>query len=348
MASAVSPEFLAAFRQTAGDGGAMSFARFMELALYHPGTGYYSKRRRRIGRAPEADFFTATSLGPVFGELVVAACVTLLDQRPPRDYTFVEIGAESPAPGHVEGFAASADRPGGVLAGVAHPFTATATISLGQPLRLPARAVVFSNELFDAQPCHRLVRQAGRWREGGVGLRDDGLAEVLLPELTPEVRAVLDRLPASAPDGYRIDLPLAAEQLAERIAAQPWAGLFVAFDYGKSWCELTEDTPAGTVRAYHRHEQSNDLLAHPGEQDLTCHVCWDWLGEALTAHGFAAPVLESQEAFFVHHAAPALSRLTTSEAGRFSGRKLGVMQLLHPGNMGQKFQVLWARRNSRA
>jgi SAM-dependent MidA family methyltransferase len=330
MASAVSPEFLATFRQAAGDGGALSFARFMELALYHPDTGYYAKRRRRIGRAPEADFFTATSLGPVFGELVVAACVTLLDQRPPRDYTFVEIGAESPAES--------------VLAGVAHPFAATATITLGQPLRLPARSVVFSNELFVAQPCHRLVREAGRWREAGVALRGDALNEVLLPELTPEVQAVHDRLPAAAPENYRIDLPLAAAQLAERIAAQPWAGLFVAFDYGKSWRELAEDTPGGTVRAYLRHQQSNDLLAHPGEQDLTCHVCWDWLSEALTAHGFATPVLESQEAFFVHHAAPALSRLTAAEAGRFSERKLGVMQLLHPGNMGQKFQVLWARR----
>jgi SAM-dependent MidA family methyltransferase len=352
MASAIPPEFLAAFRQAAGDGGALSFARFMELALYHPDAGYYAQQRRRIGRAPEADFFTATSLGPVFGELVVAACVALLDQRPPRDYTFVEIGTEPPAPGNVGGVDSSPDGPGGVftptrsgLAGVAHPFAAVATISLGQPLQLPPRAVVFSNELFDAQPCHRLVRQAGCWRESGVGLRGDALEEVLLPELTSEVQAVLDRLPAAAPDGYRIDLPLAAAQLAARIAAQPWAGLFVAFDYGKSWRELAEDTPAGTVRAYLRHRQSNDLLARPGEQDLTCHVCWDWLNEALTAHGFAAPVLESQEAFFVHHASAALSRLTAAEAGRFSGRKLGVMQLLHPGNMGQKFQVLWARRD---
>lgn len=344
MASVVPPEFLAAFRQAAGDGGAMSFAHFMELALYHPDAGYYAQRRRRIGREPDTDFFTATSLGPVFGELVVEACVALLDQWPPRDHTFVEIGAESPAPGNVEGFDSAPHKPGGVLADVAHPFAAAATISLGQPLRLPARAVVFSNELFDAQPCHRLVRQADRWRETGVGLRDDVLEEVLLPDFTPEVQAVLDCLPAAAPDGYRVDLPLAAAQLAERITAQLWAGLFVAFDYGKSWRELAQDTPAGTVRAYFRHRQSNDLLASPGQQDLTCHVCWDWLSETLTAHGFAAPVLESQEAFFVHHASAALSRLTAAEAGRFSGRKLGVMQLLHPGNMGQKYQVLWARR----
>jgi len=395
-----SPEFLEVFRQHAGPEGAISFAHFMELALYHPDAGYYAQRRRRIGREPDTDFFTATSLGPVFGELVVAACLDLLGRHPPHEHTFVEVGAEisagimqsnsdptPPLKNHLVGgvgaclqaippvqsrassllqlhgpdsTSASAgakaladmqDRLGGVssptgsvLTGVAHPFAAAVTISLGQPLRFPARAIVFSNELFDAQPCHRLVRESDRWRESGVGLRDESLEEVLLPEFTPEVQAVLDRLPAAAPEGYRIDLPLAAAQLAARIAAQPWAGLFVAFDYGKSWRELAEDTPAGTVRAYFRHRQGNDLLARPGEQDLTCHVCWDWLSEALTAHGFAAPVLESQEAFFVHHSSTALSRLTAAEAGRFSGRKLGVMQLLHPGNMGQKFQVLWARR----
>jgi SAM-dependent MidA family methyltransferase len=377
----ISPAFLAAFREQADADGTMSFARFMELALYHPGVGYYARPARRIGRDRDTDFFTATSLGPLFGELVVGACRDLLGGQAPDGFTFVEIGAEPPArsdlgslvPCPVEGAApsaplgnsaatarrppvsggsriASGDQPlsGSVLAGVTHPFAAPAAIALGQPLRMPPRCIVFSNELFDAQPCHRLVRTAGRWRECGVALQGDSLTEVLLPDLAAEVQTVRDRLPAVAPEGYRLDLPLAAEELAARIAAQPWAGLFVAFDYGKSWRELTEATPAGTVRTYRRHRQSNDLLAQPGEQDLTCHICWDWLSGALTAHDFAAPVLESQEAFFVNHAAPALSRLTAAEADRFSARKLGVMQLLHPGNMGQKFQVLWARREQRA
>ncbi len=273
----------------------------------------------------------------MFGELVAVACARLLGRRPPGGHIFVEIGTESEdsTPGQT----------GGVMTEVRHPFAAAQDLPLGRPLRVPLQAVVFSNELFDAQPCHRLVRQTGRWREIGVALRNGSLKEVLLPDLTSEVRAVLARLPDSSPDGYRIDLPLAAERLAAQIAAQSWTGLFVAFDYGKSWRELAEDTPAGTVRAYFRHTQSNDLLANPGEQDLTCHVCWDWISAALAAHGFGAPVLESQEAFFVHHAAPALSRLAAAEASRLSVRKLGVMQLLHPGNMGQKFQVLWALRD---
>ena len=329
-----SPAFLAAFRRAAGAGAVLPFDRFMEFALYDPAAGYYARNRPRVGRTAAADFFTAASLGPVFGELVAEACGSLLAPRRAADYTAVEIGVEPGGP------------PGGVLAGAAHPFAGVVTLPRGRPLAVPPRAVVFSNELFDAQPCHRIVRRGGAWRELGVALRAGALAEILLPQPAPAVAAVLDRLPASAPEGYHIDLPLAAAALAARIAAQPWAGLFVAFDYGKSWRELAEATPAGTARAYARHAQSNDLLAQPGEQDLTCHVCWDWIGAALTERGFRAPVLESQEAFFVHHAAPALRRLTEAEAGRVSSRKLAALQLLHPGNMGQKFQVLWALRDA--
>ena len=384
--SMASPGFIAAFREHADADGMMSFARFMDLALYHPGTGYYARRRLRIGRAADTDFFTAASLGPVFGELVAAACVELLGQPPPNACTFVEIGAEpversklacSPgtvgralcwpaepgAPSTTDGPAVrpyhqadsrdpqGGDRAPGGLApcqpgspAVTHPFAGNRTISLGQPLAIPPNSIVFSNELFDAQPCHRLLRIAGCWQETGVALRSGALKEILMPGLSPEAQAVQHRLPASAPDGYRIDLPLAAVRLAAEIAAEPWAGIFVAFDYGKSWPELSEDTPAGTIRAYYRHQQGNDLLARPGEQDLTCHVCWDWIADALTANGFEPPVVESQEAFFVHHAATALSRLTASEVAGFSPRKLSVMQLLHPGNMGRRCQVLWARR----
>src|SRR5262249_3282681 len=143
---------------------------------------------------------------------------------------------------------------------------------------------------------------------------------------------------------YVFDAPLAAAALAEQIAAQPWHGLFVACDYGKTFRELAEATPAGTARAYFRHTQSNDLLAQPGAQDLTCHVCWDWLADALTRRGFAAPVLESQEAFFIHHAADFIAATMAAEAARFSQRKLALTQLLHPTHLGQKFQVLHALR----
>ena len=202
---------------------------------------------------------------------------------------------------------------------------------------MAGKCVVFSNELFDAQPFRRFEFSSGIWHELGVQLLDGKLHEISL-----EATALTQVLPPNAPEGYHLDLPLASTILAEQITAQPWTGLFVAFDYGKTWRELLEATPAGTARAYHRHTQSNDLLARPGEQDLTCHVCWDWLVDALSKQGFAAPRVESQESFLIRHATEVLAATATAEAGRFSQRKLGLLQLLH--HLGQKFQVLWALR----
>ncbi|HSY54527.1 MAG TPA: SAM-dependent methyltransferase [Opitutaceae bacterium] len=331
-------QFTGLFRDHAGPAGTMTFARFMQLALYDPELGYYCQPRRRVGRAPGTDFFTASS-SPLFGELVAAACASLLAARNkhPRDFTFVEIGAEP--------FDSAHGRPGtGILANTPHHFGAAKTFRLGDTLELDGRCVVFSNELFDAQPFNRFVFRRGAWRELGVTLRDGALAEVELPETTPALGKV-EGLPVTAPEGYCIDAPLGAAALAAKIAAQPWSGLFLAFDYGKSWDELAAATPAGTARAYFRHAQSNDLLARPGEQDLTCHVCWDWLAAALARPGFAAPRVESQESFFVHHAADFLASTTAAEAGRFSEKKLGLMQLLHPAHLGQKFQAMHAWRD---
>ena len=303
----------------------MSFARFMDLALYHPSVGYYRRERPRVGYAPGTDFFTATTSGAIFGELVAAACVHLLGPRDPREHTFVEIGAETAT---------------GILTGVAHPFGAVRTVQVGQPIELHGSCIVFSNELFDAQPCTRTIVRAGQWREQGVRLLADSLATIELSAPPPTGPG----FPPPALEGYRFDQSLAATSLAASIADQPWTGLFVAFDYGKSLRELSEETPGGTARAYYRHTQSNDLLAHPGEQDLTCHVCWDWLAAALAARGFVAPRVDSQEAFFIYHAADVIAATTTAEATRFSPRKRALLQLLHPAHLGQKFQVLHALR----
>jgi len=320
-----SASFLAVFGAHADTNGAMPFDRFMELALYHPAVGYYRSGRTRIGYADGTDFLTASTSGPVFGELVAAAGASLVRAHggAPGDFVFVEIGTETA---------------GGVLAGVSHPFGAMRTVRVGEPIELRERCVVFSNELFDAQPCRRFVRRAGEWQELGVAERDGRLVEL-------ELGIVAETwLPPRASEGYRFDAPRAAADLAGRIAAQPWRGLFLAFDYVKSWATLAEETPAGTARAYYRHMQSNDLLALPGEQDLTCHVCWDWLRDALTPGGFAAPQLESQEAFFVRHAAEYLAATTAAEGAHFSPKKLSLLQLLHPAHLGQKFQALHAWR----
>lgn len=317
----------------------MRFDAFMRLALYDPRLGYYRRDQLRVGRDRSADFYTATSLGPLFGELVAAACAKLLRDAgfDPAAHEFVEIGAE-PA--------------GGVLAGLAaHPFASTKTLRVGDPLELTGPCVVFSNELFDAQPVRRFVRRPSAWHELGVGLDAQGLfVEIDLGAAPHDVSRLLPAL-AETPDGYLFDAPEAAAGLAARLAAQPWHGLFVAFDYGKSFAELAHSVPAGTARAYYRHAQSNDLLARPGEQDLTAHVCWDWLVDALTPHAPSTrpPRIVSQESFFMHHAGDAISTTLAQEARASiaSPRKRALMHLLHPAQMGQKFQVLHAIKANR-
>jgi SAM-dependent MidA family methyltransferase len=322
--SEVPDAFRSIFEAAAGPGRTLPFDRFMALALYDPEVGYYRSNRQRIGFDEGSDFFTSTTSDPVFGELIAAACTTLLGTRPIAEYTFVEIGAESV---------------GGVLEHVTHPFKAVRTCRLGEVLALSGKCIVFSNELFDAQPFRRFVARAGVWRELGVQLIHGSLHEVELSTPPPS------ELPSGLPDGYVIDAPFAAGALARGIAAQSWSGLFVACDYGKSWRELTEACPAGTARAYFRHSQSNDLLARPTQQDLTCHVCWDWIVHELEAQGFAKPQVDSQESFFIRHATDYIAVTSAAEAAIFSRRKASLSQLLHPAHLGQKFQVLHALRD---
>ncbi len=325
-----SAHFLEIMGAEPGVAEGVPFARFMELAMYHPTAGYYTRDFRRVGRDRKADFYTATSFNPVFGELVVAATVKLLAPARAGDFHFVEIGAE---PG------------GGVLRDIAHEFASYRTIRLGEPLTVSGPVVLFSNELFDAQPFHRVVWRRGAWRELGVALRDGKLTEVERPAFCPELAAEQDRLPKTSAEGYHLDLPLRCRPLLERIVGQPWTGLFLAFDYGRSWRELAEEMPSGTARTYFRQKMGDDLLNRPGEQDLTCHICWDWLEDGLVRSGFNEPVVESQESFFARHAAEALARMMTAEAHGLSPRKRMLMHLLHPAHMGQKFQALHALRS---
>lgn len=320
-------DFLTAFDERVAGRAALRFDEFVDLALYHPQFGYYRQPRDRVGYAAGTDFFTASTSGPIFGELVAAASARLLGERDPAQFTFIEIGAENKT---------------GVLANVAHPFERVQTIRIGETVELAGKCVVFSNELFDAQPFRRFRFREGRWRELGVARLGADLHEVELSAPAPVPEWL--QLPAHASGGYTIDAPIAATGLARAIARQPWEGLFVAIDYGKTWRELLEACPAGTARGYFRHTQSNDLLARPGQQDLTCHICWDWVEAALAEAQFRSIALQTQESFFVRHAESYLSAAIAADAAKFTARKQSLMQLLHGAHLGQKFQVLSAVR----
>ncbi len=313
--------------------GPINYRDYIELALYAEGCGYYTRDSERVGRSPERDFYTAESLGKVFAQLVSTAAEDLLGADLAAQSTFVEIAAE---PGR--SLLDNLETP---------PFAGSRVIRQGEPISAEGPVVLFANEWLDALPFHRLIFKDGSWRERGVQVSGDGPPEeVLLETLSEPVAAQADRLPELAPDGYELDWPLEAEAAMADLLAQDWTGLLLFFDYGKTWQALTSDCPSGTARTYCKHQQENDLLALPGEKDITCDVCWDPLKDELEDAGLTSVTLESQEAFLVQRAARAAEAIVSGAAWSFSEDRQTLMELIHPAHMGRRFQVLWGLKRS--
>lgn len=301
-------------------GGVVSFARLVEMALYAPGLGYYVADRTRVGKSAGTDFTTAAALGPMFGQLIAGAAKTLVGDL--KAHTLVEIGAE---PGQTH------------YAGVASQFAELRTFRFGAEPQFPDRSVLVANELLDAQPFHRFVRQDGVWRE--LGVRVDG-TELTVEPLGDYSTFLAAEFACSLPvaeEGWIIDAPLAAEELLARLLSGSWSGAVILLDYGKTVAQCLESSPAGTARAYRSHQLSGAILEELGSQDLTCHVLWDRVEPILVGAGFKGVRLDRQEAFFVKYAGGEMERIALSGDHEVTGR---LRALTHPAHFGAKFQVL--------
>ena len=324
---------LTALMENAGaKDGILDFPSFIRFALYEPERGYYSKQRKRVGRQSQTDFYTAQSLGPVFGKLVVQSCATLLGKSNLSEYVFVEIGAEPEEC---------------LLEGAIHPFSSSSTIRLGDKIQIPEKSVVFANEWLDSQPFRRFRFDKDKgWIERGLKLgKDSQLKEVDLPETGIPLPQCLQESDSQSCHNYILDLPGGANQALEALCNQPWSGLFLTFDYGLSLRQFIEERPKGIARAYHKHRITDKLTANVGEQDLTCHVCWDMLSEILEKSGFENLFLERQESFFLKHANSVVEQIVKAKPGTFDADRQTLLELLHPGNMGSKFQAFGGVRN---
>ncbi len=309
------------------ESGIFNYFDFIKHVLYAPNIGYYTRPYNRIGKNSQSDFYTNTNLAPVFDSLIEASVANLLGKKNLKNFSFVEIGAE---PG--KNLFQNGDA----------KFKKIISIGNDEPINIPSQSMVFSNELLDAQPFHRIIFKDGRWLERGVRIFDNSLEEILLDKLSEPVSGIIDQLPTNCANGYQLDLPIGSNLLLKKIAEQNWSGLLLFFDYGKTWNELTEFTPQGTARTYHKHQMGDDLLAQPGELDITCHICWDWLEKILQENNFSSIKLERQESFFMNYAKNAIGDIfnNSEDASKIQTLK----ELIHPTYMGHKFQVLWGLR----
>ena len=321
-----------AIRPVCNAQGYLNYEEFSRLALFHETLGYYRRETVRVGKSADRDFYTSSSHSRVFPDLVLAACEHLLANTglPISSFEFCEIGAEPGVDPWKERTL---------------PFAGYRILRLGQAFEIPEFAVLYSNELFDAQPFHRWLAQDGKWHPIHLRLQGNQLSEVIAsqPLTESEVRAAA-RLPKAPAMEYHLDWSSAASELMQDIVNASWNGLLLAFDYGMTWKQRIEETPQGTARAYRSHKQVETLFDDPGAQDLTTHVCWDALSAVLENAGFRSIRIHSQSRFFLEHAAPTLQQIITASNTLTDPRKGQLLELISPGFFGQKFQVLSALR----
>jgi len=317
------------FTRRLGAKPALAYDDFIDWALYDPETGYYQSDRVRVGRQPGSDFYTSGKMGRLWGELIVSSCEQILGRENLSSFTFVEIAAEPQT---------------STLTEVEHSFAEVHTIRLNSPIQIPPHSIVFCNEWLDAQPFRRFQFSSldQSWQELGVIIDGDSLTETVLPE-PPDLPAIF---PDQSKGGYIIDWPCGSIRSLRSLVHLPWDGLFLTFDYGLPLATLLNDRPNGTARGYWRHQMVTDLLARPGKQDITCHLCWDVLSETLMSGGFEEVKIQTQESFLLNFANQRIQKIFEQKKEGLNEEMQALRELIHPAHLGHGIQALWGRRNS--
>lgn len=351
--------------------GVLPFARFMELALYCPVHGYYERQKDNVGQ--RGDFYTSVSTGELFGHLLAfqfANWLAEIKSRNPQLATLnlIEAGAHDgrlandilswlqsnrpqlfeqleyvilePSAGRQEWQQETLKNFSNVRWQNSQPITRNPQLT----------GVIFSNELLDAMPVHRYGWDFTnkKWFEWGVAVEAEKFVWAKIQK-SAAASQKLDSLPAildlpSAllevlPDGYTIETSPAAETWWREAAGMLAHGKLVAIDYGHSSDELFSPArTCGTLRAYHRHHITDDLLANVGEQDLTAHVNFSAIQKAGEAVGLTTENFTTQSQFLTQILGAALK---DKSFGEWTARRTRQFQTLtHPEHLGRAFRVL--------
>jgi SAM-dependent MidA family methyltransferase len=368
-----SRSLVAAIRaEIAAAGGRITFARFMELALYHPRWGYYLSEERRPGRP--GDFLTAPEAHPFFGITLarqIAECWQRLGR--PRSFVVREYGAGIGALAWdiVAGLAVEAPDCRDALEyrlvetnprRLEQALAAFAESGLGDVVRAepaspdmdlePITGVVLANEVADAFAAHRLVWRGGALRETWVVWGDDGFAEAE-GEISPEADAadperMLREAGVALGEGDRIEISPAAAAWFASAARGLERGYAIVIDYGYPAAELYRGHRlGGTVRAYREHTVSDDPFAHVGEQDITAHVDFSALRRSGEAAGLTFAGQTTQAAFLASlDMGDLLVRLgqdPETTLPDYLAAQAATLRLIDPGGMGRFGVLIMAR-----
>ena len=335
-------------------GGWLPFSRYMALALYAPGLGYYAAGSTKFGAA--GDFVTAPGLTPLFGQTVARTVAAVLVVLAETGGDVLELGAGE---GHL-----AADLLNGLADLEALPsryyiLEVSADLRVRQQARLAKCAspwldrvvwletlptaftgVILGNELLDALPVDVLHRRNEGIEERGVVLAEDGqFAWADQPASNAELQALGGLFPAV--DDYVSEVSLAVPALIRSLAACLERGALLFFDYGFPRAEFYHPQRAqGTLMCHYRHHSHADPFWLPGLNDITAHVDFSAVAEAGEQAGLELLGYTSQGAYLLQ--AGLLDQLADLEVGTpaYLRAVVAVQKLLQPHEMGELFKVI--------
>jgi SAM-dependent MidA family methyltransferase len=324
-------------------GGFIGFDRYMELALYAPGLGYYAAGARKFG--PQGDFVTAPEISPLFARALAAQVAQAFEFTAPA---IVEFGAGSGALARdllvslaergvaVERYAiveVSADlraRQQALLAG--HPVT-----WLDAP-PVDFDGVIIANEVLDVLPVRLFVKRGRRVVERGVAACAGALvfAERAPDDELRQAVAEIEATVGTLPDGYGSEIGFIARAWMRSAAQWLARGLLLAIDYGFPRREYYHPQRImGTLMCHYRHRSHADPLWLPGLNDITAHVDFSALAQAAHAVGLEVLGYAPQSHFLLN-----CGLLDLLAAERTVARTAEAQRLLSEAEMGELFKVL--------
>jgi SAM-dependent MidA family methyltransferase len=342
--------------------GPMTFVDYMGACLYHPQYGYYSKSDQQ----PRRDYVTSVDVSPLFGRFLARQFHEMWDALGnPSRFLLVEAGAGAGALAkNILDFAADsfpefysaltyvaversearrAAHASLLESHISHMGRAGFESSADLPKEISA-GCIYSNELLDAFPVHRVVLQGDELREIYVAFDDErGLHERLGPLSSPRIAEYFVEQGIALQENQQAEVNLKACDWIEDAGRRLERGFLLTIDYGHPAAELYDERHMrGTLLAYQRHRASEDYFRAPGEQDLTALVNFTALDLWGRRSGLVRTGLTSQTNFLLsvarHSNCADLEPAGLSDAEQARIRLL-FKTLIYPEGMGETFQV---------
>lgn len=335
--------------EIAAASGWLDFERYMELALYAPGLGYYSAGAHKFGAA--GDFITAPEISPLFSRCLARQCAEVLTELGEGDILELGAGSGVMAADMLAELARLEALPRRyAILEVSAELRARQQELLTERVprwlsrvawleRLPETftGVLLGNEVLDALPVRRFHRTETAFEEWGVSAGTDGGLRAERRAATAELAAALDvlqaTLPAPLPEGYDSEICLRLPGLIASLAALIARGVLLFLDYGYARTAYYHPERAmGTLMCHYRHRAHDDPFRFVGLQDITAHVDFTAVAEAGVAAGLTPAGYTTQAQFLL--ALDIASDVHDPDEAR------QVKRLTHPAEMGESFKAI--------